>query len=101
MSKSGNSIANQDATGSATERLKNKAADVREELQELGACVKDVAREKVAHLGDRASEYGDQGREKVAEFTQSIEEYVRAKPVKSLLIAAGAGFVAALLLRRP
>lgn len=49
---------------------------------------------------ERAGAYYQQGREKAVDYEQRIEEMVREQPMKSVLIAAGAGLVLGMLLRR-
>ena len=40
------------------------------------------------------------GRDKAVQIEHGVEDYVRAQPVKSLLIAAGVGLVLGILWRR-
>jgi ElaB/YqjD/DUF883 family membrane-anchored ribosome-binding protein len=42
----------------------------------------------------------NQARERVRDLQTEVEDYVRAHPVKSILVTFGAGFVLGLLLRR-
>jgi ElaB/YqjD/DUF883 family membrane-anchored ribosome-binding protein len=57
--------------------------------------------DKVMNDIDRsASECCSQMREKATELCTSVEQYVRQEPMKSVVIAAGLGLVAGLLLSR-
>lgn len=49
----------------ARDRLGSQASVLAEDLQEMGVTVRDAAQEKVGQVGDRASEYCEQGRDKV------------------------------------
>lgn len=73
--------------------LRNKAGDVKQSVAELGNVAKQAANEKLTELRDTATEYYEKGRERVVEAEQSMEDYIREQPVKSVLIAAGIGFL--------
>jgi ElaB/YqjD/DUF883 family membrane-anchored ribosome-binding protein len=47
-----------------------------------------------------ASQLSTQGREVVGQLEKTVEDYVRAKPLQSLMIAAGVGMMVALLWRK-
>ncbi len=51
-------------------------------------------------LRESARECYQQGREKAMEWEQELEQYVRERPVKSMLIAAGIGVAVGILWRR-
>ena len=76
-----------DAT--AGQKLRNQTDTVREDLRELGRITKDVAQEKLGVARKEAREYEDQ-----------LLNYVREKPVKSILIAGGVGLALGILLSR-
>jgi ElaB/YqjD/DUF883 family membrane-anchored ribosome-binding protein len=85
---------------SAAEDLKDKAADVVEDVRAMGGQVGKVAREQYENLRSKASDYVEQGREKAEEWEDSVESYIKAKPVQALLMAAGVGVILGLLWRR-
>jgi ElaB/YqjD/DUF883 family membrane-anchored ribosome-binding protein len=66
---------------------------VTQDIQELGGMARDMAQEKVAQLRASASEYCEEGRDKVQQVERGFEQYVREQPLKSLLIAAGVGIL--------
>lgn len=94
------------------------AADVQQQLeklsQDIGELTKIVAafgNAKVKEAGDRATELKDEVTERSAmafEATRSslvsmeedLEAQIRAKPLQAVAIAAGVGFIAAMLTRR-
>ena len=93
-----------EATGAAevstTERLRQQTGAVREDLGELGRLAKQAAREKIDEARETAADYYDQGRKKADELEDQLADYVRAKPLKSILIAAGVGALFGILISR-
>ena len=87
-------------SSSATEELKEKAVQVGKDVLEMGGAVRDVAHEQYENLRDRASDYVKQGREKVGKWEDGLESYIQDNPIRSLLLAAGAGLLLGLLWRR-
>jgi ElaB/YqjD/DUF883 family membrane-anchored ribosome-binding protein len=83
------------------EELRKKLNELRDGLSDLGHILKGIAREKAEDVRDSASGYVDQGKAKTEELTHSMEDYIRAKPLKSVVIAGCLGAVlGALWLRR-
>ena len=78
---------------SPAEELREKATQVRQDIRDLGVVAKDVAAEKVDH-------WYKEGREKVVQFEQTLENRIRAHPLQSVMIAAGVGFLAGYLVSR-
>jgi len=81
-------------------RLKEQAAVVKDDVRELGRLTKEVSQEKLREARHAAGEYVTKGREKAGELEDSVVTYVRSNPVKSVLMAAGAGALLAFLLSR-
>jgi ElaB/YqjD/DUF883 family membrane-anchored ribosome-binding protein len=86
--------------GSKADQLRESAAQVQQNLRDMGGQVRDAAQEKFNDLRDQASEYYDQGRERAQAWEHDLESYVQQQPIKSLLIAAGAGMLLGILWRR-
>lgn len=61
---------------------------------------KDAATQVVGQVRDRAADYFAKGKEKAKDMQGGTEEFIRENPVKSILIAAGAGLLVGFLLRR-
>ena len=59
----------------------------------MGSIARDVAQEKLEQLRESATEYRDQGRDKIQEVERTIEDYIRERPIKTILIAAGVGLL--------
>lgn len=96
----GNSSNTQRHTEELREDLRDTANDVRRGVQEIGNKARQVAEEQIENLRETASEYVEQGRNKALEWEDSLESQIRDEPMKSMLIAAGIGFVAGFLLLR-
>jgi ElaB/YqjD/DUF883 family membrane-anchored ribosome-binding protein len=87
--------------GSASsEQMRNKAQQVGQNLREMGQMAGEAARERLEQARQTATEFYQTSKEKAQEWEQNIEEYVRAHPVQSVLIAAGTGLLLGMLLRR-
>ncbi len=101
-----------DGSRRKTAQLREQTETVREDIRKLGHLAKDAAQEKLdearARANEayergraRATEAYERGREKATEVEEQVVEYIRAKPLKSVLIAAGVGaFVGILFARR-
>ena len=72
-----------------SEELREHAKAVRKDLTNLGRAAKTVAQEKL-----------DTTRQHAGKWEGKFEGFIREQPVKSMLIAAGAGAVLGWLLRR-
>jgi ElaB/YqjD/DUF883 family membrane-anchored ribosome-binding protein len=62
----------------------------------VSAQVSDTARQ----VSETASASYAQGREKMGEMEQYLEDTIRTKPLQSVLLAAGVGLLIALLWKR-
>lgn len=83
------------------ERLGQQATEVKENLQEMGGIVRDAAQEKFEQLRTNVSEHYEQGCDQVRSVERTVEQYLRQRPIASVLIAAGVGlFVGRFCMRR-
>jgi len=78
---------------STTDRLEKQAKEVTEDLQKMGGTIREAAQEKLGQVGERASEYCEQGRDKVHGIACACEQFIRQKPLTSVLLAAGVGLL--------
>ena len=76
-----------------SDRLGAQANELSEDLKEMGGIVRDAAQEKLGQVRENATEYYEQGRDNVHGVLCNFEQYVRERPVKSVLIAAGVGLL--------
>ena len=76
-----------------SERLGKQAKEVTEDLQEMGGTIRDAAQEKLDQAGERASEYCEQGQDKIHGAACACEQFLRQRPLTSVLLAAGIGWL--------
>ena len=79
---------------------REQAKVVGRDVQELGKMTKDIAAEAAHNLRDNAAAYYEDGVKHVKSFEESLEKQVRTHPLQSLLIAAGAGLLLGVILRK-
>jgi len=76
-----------------SDRLGKHAREVKDDLQQMGETVRDAAEEQLAQIGEKASEYLKEGRDKVHGLACACEQFVRQRPLSSALVAAGIGWL--------
>jgi ElaB/YqjD/DUF883 family membrane-anchored ribosome-binding protein len=84
----------------AVDELKEAAVELGGNMRDLGGHLRDAAKEQVDTLRERAHDYVEQGRKKAMGWEKELESYVEERPLKALLIAAGAGILIGYLWRR-
>ena len=82
------------------ERAQEFGTQVRNWTQEVGGQLKEGAQEARRQAETSASRLSTKGREAVGQLEKTLEDYVRAKPLQSLMIAAGVGMIVVLLWRK-
>ena len=87
-------------TTSAREQLRSHTETVRDDIGQLGRLAKSAAREKLDEARVAAADYYEQGRKRAGEYETQVVDYVRTKPLKSILIAAGVGALLGILISR-
>lgn len=83
-----------------TETAREKYADVAETAREKYADVAETAREKYRDVADNARRSYTRVRSEAGNASREVSLFVRDNPGKSVLIAAGVGFLLGLLIRR-
>ena len=73
---------------------------LRRDIAALTQTVASFGSGKIRQAGETSQQYMDDARERLMTAEEDIEAYVRAKPLQSLAMAAGVGYVLALLSRR-
>jgi ElaB/YqjD/DUF883 family membrane-anchored ribosome-binding protein len=76
-----------------SDRLGKQAMEVKKDLQEMNETVRDAAQEKLGQVGEKASAYYEQGRDKAHGIACACEQFLRERPLASVLMAAGAGWL--------
>jgi ElaB/YqjD/DUF883 family membrane-anchored ribosome-binding protein len=84
----------------AASQIKDKASEMASNIRDMGSQAYDAAAEKYENAKETAAEYYKSGREKAMEWESQIESYVRERPIKSLLMAAGVGVVLGMIWKR-
>ena len=74
-------------------RLDKQAKEVTEDLQEMGGTIRDAAQAKLEQVSERAAEYCEQGRDKLHGVACACEHFVRERPLRSVLMATGIGWL--------
>jgi ElaB/YqjD/DUF883 family membrane-anchored ribosome-binding protein len=87
-------------TDRGMETLREKTGEMKSSLQELGASAKQTAQEQFQGVRDAMAGYYEQGRDRAIELEHSLENRIREKPISSLAIAAGLGFLVGMLWMR-
>ena len=82
-----------------TRKLREQTRTVKEDVAELGRLTREASREKLATAREVGSDWVEKGRDKAKAAEDSVVNYVHEKPVKSVLLAAGAGVLIGFLLR--
>lgn len=78
-------------TQSATVRLREQAQEVTKDLQKMGNIASDAVEENLEQMRENASEYYEHGRDGVHKAERTFEQFIRDRPIQSILIAAGVG----------
>jgi ElaB/YqjD/DUF883 family membrane-anchored ribosome-binding protein len=87
-------------TDRGMETLREKTSDIKSSLQDMGASAKHMAQEQFQGMRDTMAGYYEQGRDRAIELEHSLENRIREKPISSLAIAAGLGFLIGMLWMR-
>ncbi|WP_455479249.1 DUF883 family protein [Bartonella sp. B23] len=86
------------------EQLRNDVSEVTSTLANLGANKLNAAKNEAEKLYNAAKENSEnilsQAKDKLGDLEQSINQYVRKNPNKSVFFAASIGFILSQLLRR-
>jgi ElaB/YqjD/DUF883 family membrane-anchored ribosome-binding protein len=94
------STSDEGATRGVTEQMRDTARQVKDDVRALGTQMRDVANEKMHGLKDQAAEYYRQGKIRARAIEEDMVDYIREKPMTSLLVAAGVGVLLGIFLRR-
>ncbi len=87
-------------TDRGMDQMREKTSDIKQSLSDMGSAAKQVAQEQYEGVRDTVSTYYDQGRERAMEFEQSLEKRIQERPISSVLVATGLGFLLGLVWMR-
>ncbi len=89
------------AAAGASGEISAAAANAIENVKDAGAQAANLAANQVQdNLSDQAKKAYDDAWEMSRQWRSSVESYVQQEPVKSVLIAAGIGFLAGVFWKR-
>jgi len=89
-----------DGAESMMETVQEKASNIAQNVQKMGADAASEVKEQVQNVRETAVGYLEDGRDRAMSFERSLENSVQERPVTSILIAVGCGFLIGLLCRR-
>ncbi|HEV3417029.1 MAG TPA: hypothetical protein VG056_09460 [Pirellulales bacterium] len=84
----------------ATDEFLKRAAALQDDAIQLGVASKRLAGDAAHRATEMAQDYYRRGRTRAGNVEKAVEDNVRAHPVRSILMAAGIGFLLAMLLGR-
>jgi ElaB/YqjD/DUF883 family membrane-anchored ribosome-binding protein len=76
-----------------SDQLGQQAKEVTEDLQKMCGTVRGAAQEKLGQVGEKASECCAQRQETVHGAACACEQFIRKRPLRSVLFAAGMGWL--------
>lgn len=85
---------------STTQAARQAAHETIDRAADRAEVVEDRIRREAAQMADKAHTGKDEAMAKWDDAVESLDDFVRSRPVASVGIAFGAGVLAALLLRR-
>jgi ElaB/YqjD/DUF883 family membrane-anchored ribosome-binding protein len=77
----------------ASSRIGKQAMKVKKDLEQMGGTAKDIAEDQLEQVGEIASKYYEQGRDKVHGVACACEQFIRERPLRSVLVAVGIGWL--------
>ena len=100
-----------DSSGASTAELRQQTETIKEDIRKLGNIARDVAQDKLDEARQAATEAVESGRQKASDMLEKsrdkagdvedqMVEYVRNKPIKTVLIAGGIGLLLGAFLSR-
>ena len=75
------------------EHASDGAATLKQGIHDVGTAARQMAADRMEEMRDRAGHFVDEGRERIRNAADTVQSRVQDRPVKSLLIAAGIGFL--------
>jgi len=81
-------------------RQSNSASTLKKDVEQLGKAMKEVAEDSVDYVRENVMDYYQKGQEMVQDASESMEGKIKKYPLRSLLIAAGVGFLLGVLRKK-
>jgi ElaB/YqjD/DUF883 family membrane-anchored ribosome-binding protein len=89
-----------ETASAAIDAATRKAAEVAGRMKDAGNRAAGYVQDQYESLSEHAHDAYASAKNKAYDWEQSAEDYVKSRPMQSLLIAAGVGAILALLWRR-
>ncbi|KZC16660.1 hypothetical protein RHOFW510R12_18690 [Rhodanobacter sp. FW510-R12] len=89
-----------DSTREAVERAADRVEESLHHATDKAAGAAHKASDKAAQVGERSREVYDETIDRADAWLEQVRDYVREKPVQSVAIAIGAGWLLGRILRR-
>lgn len=93
-------MAERDDINGEINRLKEDMANLRSDMRDLLSAVKEAGVDRGHAAYERVRETGQKARHQAREAQEHVGEYIEEKPLTSMLVAFGTGFVIGMLLDR-
>jgi len=71
----------------------NSGSALKKDVEQLGKAMKDVAEDSVDYVRENAMGYYEKGHAMVQNVGETVEGKIRKNPIRSVMIAAGVGFL--------
>jgi ElaB/YqjD/DUF883 family membrane-anchored ribosome-binding protein len=91
---------NGSTSGQAAEEFRRHATALKDSARDLSSAGRQLAGETIERVKHSAQHYYRRGTGQARAIETKVEDYVRARPIRSLLIAASGGFLLAKLFGR-
>jgi ElaB/YqjD/DUF883 family membrane-anchored ribosome-binding protein len=88
------------STPTKRDAIVRRAATVAQDFREMGDAARQIADDSVGALRETASDLFDEGRDRARNVSHIVQKKVQDRPMKSLLVAAGFGFLVGLIFWR-
>ena len=79
--------------GNGAKHEKDHVSEISDNLRQIGDHIQGVAQDNYEQIEDRAAGYYEAGRDKAQEWEDDVLQYIKDKPLQSVLIAAGVGLL--------
>ena len=76
-----------------SDRLGKQATAMKKDFEEMSETARAAAQEKLARVGEKASEVCADGRDKVHGLACACEQFISRRPLRSVLMVAGIGWL--------
>jgi ElaB/YqjD/DUF883 family membrane-anchored ribosome-binding protein len=88
------------SSSQGAQAIREKATEVGHGIRDLAETTRDVAREQLQRGKEVAREKLEQGKERARNWEGQLENTMRQHPLRTVLIAGGAGILLGLMLKR-